>query len=270
MFKKAVNIDLIYVELPLEERIAAAKRDGFDAVEFYWGWEGRDLDRIKRCLDDNQIALSTMSGDVPEKFKLAMCDPQQRSIYLDYIKRSIEAAKKLGNPTLMIHAAAIDDQEPYGALPLSQNYSDTTKLCTMYDILKTIGSWGEEAGVSFVLEPLSEIAHSGYFLQKTDVTADLCDAVDSPAVKVLYDAYHQYLEEGRLCETLSKYIGSIGHIHIADAPGRHEPGTGAVNWRNVLKHIKTLPYDRYVSFEFYPESTSEKAIKAIHAVIDNL
>ena len=87
--------------------------------------------------------------------------------------------------------------------------------------------------------------------------------VGSPNVKVLYDAYHMYMEEGNISATLPKYIKDIGHIHIADTPGRHEPGTGDINYHNVLKTIDSLGYDGYVAFEFYPIENSEKAVKAI-------
>ncbi len=267
MFKKSVHIDLIYQELPFEERFAAAKRDGFDAVELYWKWEGRDLVKIKRLLDENELQLSAISGDLPENDMISMCDPAQKEIYLESVKRSLEASKLLGNKIIMLHAAAISAHPPFAALPLSEDFSDHRKFCAMFDVMKTIAPWAEEAGITFVLEPLSEIAHSGYLLKDTKTCADLVRAVNSPSVKILYDAYHAYLEEGKVIETLSEYISDIGLVHIADAPGRHEPGTGAVNWKNVVKHLNDLSYTGYVSFEFYPESTSEKAIEAVKEVL---
>lgn len=270
MFKKSVHIDLFYQELPYEERFKAAKRDGFDAIELYWGWEGRDLEELRRLADENGLNISAISADLPKDAMIYMCDPDQKYVYLESVKRSLEASKILGNPLIIVHAAAIDNKEPYNALPLTRDYSDNRKLCAMYDVLKTIAPWGEEAGITFVLEPLSEIAHSGYFLKDSKTSADLVEAVNSPAVKMLYDAYHAYLEEGKLCETISKYVKNFGLFHVADAPGRHEPGTGAVNWKNVLKHLNNEGYEGYVSFELYPETTSEKAIKAIKEVLSGI
>ena len=263
MLKKSIHIDLIYQELSFEERFAAAKRDGFDAVELYWKWEGRNLAKIKELLEENKLQLSAISGDLPENEMISMCDPAQKETYLESVRRSLEASEILGNRIIMLHAAAISAQPPFSALPLSEEFSDNRKFCAMYDVMKTIAPWAEKKGITFVLEPLSEIAHSGYLLKDTKTCGDLVRAVNSPNVKILYDAYHAYLEEGKLCETISQYIDDIGLVHIADAPGRHEPGTGAVNWKNVLKHLVSLSYDGYVSFEFYPESTSQKAVQAV-------
>lgn len=270
MFKKSVHIDLFYQELPLEERFAAAKRDGFDAIELYWGWEGRDLKKLRELADINGLEISAISADLPKDAMISMCDPSQKEEYLESVKRSLEASKILGNKVIIAHAAAIDNKPPYNALSLTSEYSYIRKLCAMYEILKTIAPWGEEAGITFALEPLSEIAHSGYFLKDSEMCADIVEAVDSPAVKMLYDAYHAYLEEGKLCETISKYVKNFGLFHVADAPGRHEPGTGAVNWKNVLNHLNNKGYEGYVSFELYPEGTSEKAVKAIQEVLEGL
>lgn len=269
MFKKSVHIDLVYTELPFEERFAAAKRDGFDAVELYWGWEGRDLKQMKQLLDENDLKLSALSGDLPKDALISMCDPAQREIVLRSIESSINASKFLGNNVIIIHAEAIDNKPPYNAMTLTEDYSTGRKICAMYDILKTIAPMGEKAGIVFVLEPLSEIAHSGYLLKNVETCAQLVKAVGSPSIKILYDAYHEYLEEGKLFDSMAKYIDDIGLFHVADAPGRHEPGTGDVNWKNVLKRLNDLGYAGYVSFELYPESTTEKAVKAIKEVAFN-
>lgn len=266
MFKRSVHIDLLYTELAFEDRFAAAKKDGFDAVELYWAWEGRDLKQMKELLLKNDIKLSAISGDLPKGALISACDPAQKDIVLKSVRNSIEASKLLGNKIIMMHAEAIDNKPPYNAMTLTEDYSTNRKICALFDVLKEIATWGEAEGITFVLEPLSEIAHSGYLLKDTKTCADLVQAVNSPAVKILYDSYHAYLEEGKLIETFTKYIKDIGLFHVADAPGRHEPGTGAVNWKNVLKALNALGYEGYVSFELYPETKSAKAIQAIKEV----
>ncbi len=77
--------------------------------------------------------------------------------------------------------------------------------------------------------------------------------IDSPRVKILYDVYHMQLNEGNICDTLTEFIDTIGHIHIADAPGRHEPGTGEINYPNVIKHLEKLGYNGTVGFELIPQ-----------------
>lgn len=261
-FKTAVNIDCIYTELPLEKRFAAAAADGFRYVEF-WDWADKDLALVKAQLAANQLQMATMSGDGP----VSMCDPAKKQAYLERIRASIEVAKQLGCPNLVIHSDALQEW-PQFAVPLSADYSYETKLCAMFDCLKTIAPWAEEAGLTFVLEALNVVRdHCGYFLQTSALSFDLVTATGSDAMKMLYDAYHMYLNEGKTCETLSKYLPKIGYIHIADSPGRHEPGTGAIRYERVFAHLNEIGYEGFVGFEFYPQSDSETAIKAVKAAL---
>jgi hydroxypyruvate isomerase len=256
--KKSANIEVLYTEQPWAERFALAKRDGFDYVEF-WGWEGKDLREVKNLLDKNNLKFSAMSGDGP----LSMCDPMNKRDYIAYIKRSLEMAQIITCPNLVIHSDSLEDSPQY-AKPLSGNYTFVTKVLAMYDVLKEIVPLAEKAGIVFVLEAINTIKdHCGSFLDNTELSADLVRAIGSPNLKILYDAYHMYLNEGKICETIEKYLAVIGYIHIADAPGRGEPGTGAINYRNVFKYINNIGYSDVVGFELYPLNGSIEAIKAI-------
>ncbi len=99
--KFSANLEVLYYELPWAERFAAAKKDGFQYVEF-WGWEDKDLEEVKRLVAENGLTLSAMGGDGP----FSMCDPANKQEYLDYLKRAIEAAKFVGTDTLIIHSDA--------------------------------------------------------------------------------------------------------------------------------------------------------------------
>lgn len=254
----SVNIEALYEELDFYDRFAAAKRDGFDFVEF-WDWNNKNLDRVNEELQKNGLKMSTMSGDGP----FSMCDPALKVPYLEHIKKSIAAAQKLNCPNLVVHSDTLAAWPQY-AVPLSAEYSYESKICAMFDILRTIATWAEEAGVCFVLEALNVVKdHLGNFLQNTVVSCDLVKAVGSANVKILYDAYHMYLNEGKIVTTLEKCLDYIGYIHIADAPGRHEPGTGAIHYPKVYKTLEDLGYAAFVAFELYPQSSSESAIEGI-------
>lgn len=265
MLKRAINIETIFTELPFYDRFQAVKDAGFDYVEF-WGWENKDLDRVNQCVKDAGLILSTFSGDGP----FSMCDPTTQIEYINYITKSIEVAKKLNCHTLVIHSDALEDDPPY-AKPLSGSYSYATKICSMYEILKSIAPLGEGANITFVLEALNiYLDHIGNFLHDTKTSADLIHAVHSPNVKILYDAYHMYLDEGKLCETTRDYIKDIGYIHIADAPGRHEPGTGAINYNQFMNWLAKIGYPNVVGYELFPETNSAIAIQAIHKCSDGI
>ena len=256
--KKAANLEVLYYELHWEERFEAARKDGFKYVEF-WGWEDKDLEQVKQLLKDNGLELAGMGGDGP----FSMCDPVNKEKYLDYIRKAIEAAKFLDCPNLIIHSDALQSGPQY-AVPLSGGCSDTVKKLAMFDIMLTISKWAEEAGITFVLEALNTVTdHLGNFLTNTQTSAELTASTGSANMKILYDAYHMYLNEGKLCETVKKYADNIGYIHIADAPGRHEPGTGVINYKKFFEYLEEIGYEGVVGFELYPEETTEKAVAAI-------
>ena len=121
--------------------------------------------------------------------------------------------------------------------------------------------------MTLCLEALNvETDHLGNFLKYTKDAAEIVRMVASPNVKILYDAYHMYLNEGKIIETLRKYQSLIGCIHIADAPGRGEPGTGCINYRAVLQDLYDHGYDQMIAFELYPRQGSAAAVEAINAV----
>ncbi len=265
MIKTSVNLGCIYTELPFEERFAAAKADGFDYIEF-WDFADKDLEQVKNLLSRNDLKMSAMSGDGP----YSMCDPALQDKYIARIKEAIAAAKIIDCPNLVIHSDTLEEWPQY-AVPLSGEYSDLEKYLVMFDTLKTIAPLAEEAGITLVLEALNtEKDHKRNFLAYTEDSVALVKAVKSPHVKILYDAYHMYLDEGKVCETIEKYSEYMGYIHIADAPGRHEPGTGAINFKKVLQVLSTTSYDAFVGFEFYPENDTATAIKAVKDILSVL
>ena len=263
--KKSANLEVLYYELPWAERFAAAAKDGFKCVEF-WGWEDKDLAEVKRLCAENNLELTAMGGDGP----FSMCDPKFKQQYLDYIKRAIEAAKEVGCPILIIHSDALQAAPQY-AVPLSGDYSYNQKLLNMFDILSTIAPWAEEANITFVLEALNIVTdHCGNFLDNTQTSAELVAATGSPNMKILYDAYHMYLDEGKICEMTEKYLDNIGYIHIADAPGRHEPGTGVINYEQFFKHLGKIGYKGTAGMELYPVDGTAKAVEAIKKAVGTL
>ena len=261
MIRTSVNLGCIYTELPFEKRFAAAKADGFDYIEF-WDFADKDLKQVKQLLDENGLKMSTMSGDGP----YSMCDPALKDKYIDRIKDAIDAAKVIECPTLVIHSDTLEEWPQY-AVPLSGEYSDLEKYLTMYDTLSKIAPMAEKAGVTFVLEALNiEKDHKRNFLAYTEDSVALVKTLGSPNVKILYDAYHMYLDEGKVCESIEKYSDYMGYIHIADAPGRNEPGTGTINYKKVLEVLSKTEYDAFVGFEFYPQTDTATAIKAVKDV----
>ncbi len=105
--------------------------------------------------------------------------------------------------------------------------------------------------------------HVGNFLEFTQMGAEMCRLINSPRIKLLYDVYHMQLNEGCICDTISAYSDQFGHVHVADAPGRHEPGTGEINYKKVISHLKECGYTGFVGYELFPETDTSTAVKAI-------
>ena len=256
-FQKSACIDPMYTELPFLQRFEAAKRDGFEFVEF-WSWTDRNLDEIKSAADAAGIGIAGFNGDA----ELSLIDPEQKQAYFEHLKRSVEAAQKLGARSVTIHSNGLGE----GGQVINdyRNLSDTVRICTMFSGLEECAKIAETSGILINLEPLNILTdHVGNFLVHTQMAAEMTRLIGSPKLKVLYDVYHMQLNEGALCDTIRAYGDQFGHIHIADAPGRHEPGTGEIRFPAVLKALEDAGYQGLIGFELNPLTTTAKAVEAI-------
>ena len=257
VFEKSACIEPMYGELPFLDRFQAAKRDGFSHVEF-WSWTDKDLRAVRRAAEEAGIGIAGFNGDA----ELSLIDPAQKKEYLEFLRRSVAAAKEVGARSLTIHSNGLGK----GGRVLNRypELSDTVKLCTMFDTLCACAELAEQSGIPMNLEPLNITTdHQGNFLTTTRTAAELTRLIGSPMLKVLYDVYHMQLNEGSLCDNIRAYGDQFGHIHVADAPGRHEPGTGEINYRKVFSCLEETGYTGLVGFELIPETSTAQAVRAI-------
>lgn len=257
-FQKSACIEPMYRELPFLERFQAAKNDGFDFVEF-WSWTDKDLDAVKAAAESAGIGISGFNGDAD----YSLIDPTHKEPYLAFLRRSVDAAKKVGARSVTIHSNALGE----GGIVVNHyaELSETVKLCSMYDTLLECARLAEESGIQMNLEPLNITTdHVGNFLATTRMAAEITRLIGSPRLKVLYDVYHMQLNEGSLCDHIRAYGDQFGHIHVADAPGRHEPGTGEINYHQVFRCLEEIGYQGLIGFELMPQTTTAKAVEAIN------
>lgn len=255
--KKCACIDTLYTELEWKDRFQAAKNDGFAAVEF-WDWRIRNLQETKKAAEDAGILISGFNGDAD----YSLVDPTHREKYLEELKKSIEAAKIVGAKSVTIHSNALGE----GGIVVNSydELSDTIKLCSMYDTLLACAGLAEQEEININLEALNVTTdHKGNFLKYTRTGAEICRLIGSPRLKLLYDIYHMQINEGCICDTISEYGDQFGHVHVADAPGRHEPGTGEINYKKVLNHLEETGYRGLVGYELFPLTNTALAVQAI-------
>ena len=254
--KASVCIEMIFTEYPFLERIEKAAEAGFDAIEF-WNWDNKDLPAIKAAADKVGLAIASFQSNLGG----TLIHPDQRDSFVAGVKKSLGKVPEMDAPALFLLTDELgDDRSVRFQFP---ELSEDAKYQSVLDGLKTLAPLAEEAGVTLVLEPLNiTVDHPGYFLHRSAVGLDLVRAVDSPHIKLLYDIYHMQVMEGNIIETLTRNLDVIGHVHVADVPGRHEPGTGELNYANIFRALRAAGYDRYVGFEFEPTVSSEEAAAA--------
>lgn len=182
-----------------------------------------------------------------------LVDPTVRNEFIKGVKTSVETAHKLECPTLLVTVG----NELEGVPRKKQHES-------IVEGLREASKIAEKASVTLALEPLNVLVdHKGYYLYSSAEGFEILREVNSSNVKLLYDIYHQQITEGNLIDTITKNIGSIAHFHVGDVPGRHEPGTGEINYANVFKKIDEAGYRGYVSLEFRPLKDPKEALEKV-------
>ncbi|MEM2921714.1 MAG: TIM barrel protein [Candidatus Bathyarchaeia archaeon] len=255
MVKLSVCVEMIFTELPFLDRIGAVAEAEFEALEF-WGWRNKDIDAILKRKEEHGLEVSSFGVDPGGN----IVDYNTRDVFIKGLRDSIEVAHKLGCARLIVTTG----NEMTG-VPRVVQHQNVVK------ILKDAAKLAENANITLVLEPLNVLVdHKGYYLYSSSEGFEILREVGSPNVKLLYDIYHQQITEGNLIETISNNIKLIGHFHAADVPGRHEFGTGEINYSNVLKRIDELGYDGFVGLEFMPLEDSKEALKAVRRVLESI
>ena len=259
--KASICIETIFTEYPFIERFQYVKEAGFDYAEF-WSWDDKDLSSIKSECERLSLKIASFSGDKD----YSLIDSAHNEKYLQYLERSMDAANFLGCENLVIHSNALGEG---GAVICDYNGRDKAELFSnMQKVLKEAGMLAQRSGVNLVLEALNtNIDHTGNFLNSTAESVKAAASAKNPNVKILYDIYHMQLMEGNIINALSDYFEEIGYIHAADVPGRNEPGTGELNYGNIIKMLDALGYEGVVGFELFPKHASQEAIEAIQKIM---
>ena len=234
--KFAAHLDTLLTDLTPEERLRAFARMGFAGAELWCHWDYNVADLARTAVDAGIALVAVATEFIPLTRKDRHAD------YLAGLKRTVTACRTMNCRTVISQVGDLQDD-------LSPDYQQQYVINGLRAAAPIVAA----AGITLVIEPLNVLVdHRGYFLTRSDMAADIITAVDSPNVKMLFDVYHQQITEGHLIANISKYLPLIGHFHFADNPGRHQPGTGEINFVNVFKTIADSPYDGWVGMEFLP------------------
>jgi hydroxypyruvate isomerase len=218
------------------ERVAQAGYRHVELVGEFAGWSAEDWRRILARMRALKITVDATSG-----VKAGFSDPAGGDAFLAELKGFIPAVQRLGCGQIIL----LSGKRIEGAAPGVQRAASVEALKRASDILGAVGVTG-------VIEPIDRLENPSIYLDGVSEAFEIVRAVGSPKVKVLYDLYHEQRGMGNLIEKLEKNIDEVGLIHVADVPGRHEPGTGEIGYSNVYKKLAELRYRGVIAMEFYP------------------
>jgi len=236
--KFAVNVEMWWTDLPFLERIQKAADLGFPAIEF-WDYKNKDLTAIKSTCDQLGLVITQFTA---WGFKPGMNDPVNHALFEEKIRESCEVAKKLDCKLATVVGG--DDQPGMTQEQMHAN---------IITALKRVAPIAEQNDLTLILEPMNiRVDHKGHSLYGSTPAVRICREVNSSHVKINWDLYHMHITEGDLCGHLREGMDQVGYIQLADHPGRHEPGTGEINYSRVLKELKDLDYTGYVGLECRP------------------
>jgi hydroxypyruvate isomerase len=198
-----------------------------------------EVEQMRKTLDSLGMEMGIFVAN-PGGWKTAgLVDPAHRDAFLAELKKAVEYHKVIGNRWCTIITGPERPGWPRGQQRIH-----------VIDGLRRAAEVLEPTQLTVVLEPLNLwVDHAGYYLVNSDEAAEVMHAVNSPKVRILFDIYHQQISEGNLINNLRRYWDYIGYFQVGDVPGRKEPGTGEVNWRNVFKAIHEKGYKGILGME---------------------
>lgn len=245
----SVCVEMLFKDKPFEQRLEYVADLGFPAFEF-WGRQGKDMNITLALKMALRLEVGAFLGSAS-----SLVDPAQRPQFLSDITRSAALAFDLSCANLIVTSGP--------ALP---DVPREVQQATMIETLKQAAETAADADVVLVLEPLNLFDHPGTYLTSSDEGFAIVRAVNSPHVKLCFDCYHQQISEGNLTQRIVDNLDLIGHIHVADVPGRHEPGTGEINYEHIFGVLREQGYKGYVGLEYIPRVDDIASLKAVRAL----
>jgi hydroxypyruvate isomerase len=240
---------MLFTELPFMERFAAASRAGFEAVEVQYPYEWNQV-TLKRELEKNKqqlVLFNLPAGNFAAGDRGIAADPLRQAEFRAGVQLAVAWAKEL--EVLQLNC-------PVGKQVNHCSWSDQRQM--LLDNITYAAEVLEHSGIRLLIEPLNHLDVPGFLLNTTAQVLDLINQIDHSNIYLQYDMYHAYTEQENLISVLQQNLDKIGHIQIADSPGRHQPGTGTINYQYLLTEIQRLDYRGYVSLEYlpYPDTVS--------------
>lgn len=239
----AANLSLLFTEMDFLQRYAAAAQAGFDAVEcqFPYAWP---LEQHVEELQRHRLSLvlhNLPAGDWSTGERGIACLPGREEEFQESVGQAIEYARALGCRQLNCLA---------GLAPAEADPDELFETFT--DNLRFAAAALEAEGMNLLIEPINQYDIPGFYLHTTTQALDVMDEVGADNLYLQYDVYHAQRSEGELAATFARLQPNIAHVQIADNPGRHEPGSGEINYPFLFRELDRLGYDGWIGCEYIP------------------
>ena len=239
----AANLTMLFNEVEFLDRFAAAASAGFKGVEylFPYAYPKDELAERLRAHDLVQALHNLPSGDWDAGDRGIACHPDRTGEFQDGVGQAIDYATALGCTRLNCLAGVA----PAGAAPDRLRETFVANLRFAAEALA-------KAAITLLTEPINTRDVPGFYLCRSDQALAIIDEVGAPNLALQYDVYHMQIMEGDLAPTIERNLDRIAHVQVADTPGRHEPGSGEINYPFLFDHLDRLGYEGWIGCEYRP------------------
>ena len=227
------------------EIVAEAGYEGVELVGEFHNWSADETHRVMAKMGSLKLHFDLLSG-----VKSGFADPNNTSGFLSQLTAQFNAAKELESPMINLKSG-----------PRIDRLSPAAQHTACVENLKRAADLAAGHNIRIVIEPIDPIESPTMYMTSVSEGFAIVREVSSPHIKVLYDFYHEQRAAGNLIEKLEQNFELVGLVHIADVPGRHEPGTGEIDFPNIYKKLAQLKYDKFMAMEFYPTYDSVAALR---------
>lgn len=255
VFKLAATAEMLYLDLPFNERVRRIHNKGFQ-VEI-WDWTKKDLS----ALAASGATFSSMTGYVQGD----LLTSEGRALLLETAEQSIRASEQIGCRSLNVHGTGLDAN---GQAIIQRSTVSPGEWITAVESLRRLADLGLANDRVFVLENLNTLVdHPGTPFAKASETIELVAAVNHPNLKLNLDLYHAQIGEGNLVQLVRDAMPFLGEVQVADVPGRCEPGTGEINYSRIGRELFELGYEGVVGLEGWASGDSDSALAAFASIM---
>jgi hydroxypyruvate isomerase len=247
----AANLSTLFTEAPFLERFAAAARSGFRYVEYQFPY---DFDEDEVAARARAAGLQVVLHNAPPGSRAGdrgiACLPGREAEFRDSVERAIGYARAAGCPRLhCLAGVALAGIEP--------EHLHATYVTNLRHAAARLAA----EGMTLLIEPINTRSVPGYFLTGSRQAERVLDELGASNVRLQCDLFHMQIMEGDLAKTVERLLAKIGHMQLADVPGRHEPGTGEINFPWLLEHIDRLGYAGWIGCEYNPLGDTLEGLK---------